>query len=300
MSGVLLTAGETMAMVTPIAPVAVTEAELFRVDAGGAESNVAVHVASLGHPARWVSRLGDDPLGHRVAGQLAARGVDVSRVIFDAGRRTGLYVKNPGAGVHYYRDGSAAASLSPDDADAMDLARVGIVHVSGITAALTGAAPRFLDRLITRAGEAGIPISFDVNHRAALWSAADAAPVLEQLARRADIVFVGRDEAETLWGTADAGAVRRLLPTVTELVVKDGDIGATAFTGDEVVFEPAQTVDVVEPVGAGDAFAGGYLAARLSGESVARRLRAGHARAALALRTTGDFPTDPLPETETS
>ena len=114
--------------------------------------------------------------------------------------------------------------------------------------------------------------------------------MLRDLARRADIVFVGRDEAETLWGTATPAAIRALLPEPAELVVKDGDVGATVFTGDAEVFVPAHRVDVVEAVGAGDAFAGGYLAARLAGASAAERLQSGHDRAALTLQTTADSP----------
>ena len=285
---VLLATGETMAMVCPVTAEPVAGAELFRIDAGGAESNVAAHVAALGHPARWFSRLGDDPLGRRVADQLAARGVDVSTVVFDADHRTGLYVKDPGRGVHYYRDGSAASHLSPADADAVGLGDVALVQVSGITAALGGTAPAFLDRLMSRAAAAGIPVSFDVNHRAALWPAATAAPVLEALSRRADIVFVGRDEAEVLWGTTAAASVRARFAATPELIVKDGEVGATVFLGEQEVFSASPKVDVVEAVGAGDAFAGGYLAAHLAGAGVAERITAGHARAALTLQTTGD------------
>jgi len=293
--GALLAVGETMAVVTPLEAEPVESAELFRVDAGGAESNVAAHVVALGQPALWFSRVGADPLGRRVLARVAARGVFVGWVIVDEAHRTGLYVKDPGRGVHYYRDGSAASQLSPADAAAVPLDGVGVVHVSGITAALGrtphgGSAPAFLDALIARAHDAGIAVSFDVNHRAALWSADAAAPVLLELARRADIVFVGRDEAETLWGAATAAEIRTLLRGAAELVVKDGDVGATVFAGESEVFVPAHRVDVVEAVGAGDAFAGGYLAARLAGAPLADRLQAGHDRAALTLLTTADFP----------
>jgi len=104
----LLAIGETMAMVSPETAVRVTQADRFRVDAGGAESNVAAHVAALGHRAQWFSRLGQDALGDRVLGQLSARGIDTTRVIRDDAHRTGLYVKDPGHGVAYYRNGSAA------------------------------------------------------------------------------------------------------------------------------------------------------------------------------------------------
>ena len=289
----LLAIGETMAMVTPVVAAPVADADAFLLDAGGAESNVAAHVAALGHRAVWFSRLGDDALGRRIARQLTARGVDVSQVVFDGAHPTGLYVKDPGSGVLYFRRGSAAAHLSDADADAVSFDGVDLLHVSGITAAISASASSFLARVIARAHEHGVPVSFDVNHRAPLWDAATAAPALLELARSADIVLVGRDEAETLWGTATAADVRALLPEVAELIVKDGDIGATAFVGADEVFEPALVVEVVEPVGAGDAFAGGYLAGSLSGAPVPERLRAGHERAARTLQTTTDSIDEP-------
>jgi len=284
----LLAIGETMAMVAPFAGDRLESAERFRLDAGGAESNVAAHVATLGHHAAWFSRLGDDALGRRVAGQLAERGVDVSAVAFDPAHPTGVYFKNPGHGVAYYRTGSAASRLAPADADALALAGVRIVHLSGITAAISATAAAFLSRVIDRAREAGALVSFDVNHRPALWGHDAAAGPLEALAGRADLLFVGRDEAEGLWGTATAAEVRARFPGVAELVVKDGDVGATVFTGTLEVFEPSLVVEVVDVVGAGDAFAGGYLAALLDGAEPRDRLHAGHARAALTLATTGD------------
>ncbi|WP_258524621.1 sugar kinase [Microbacterium sp. SMR1] len=288
--GVLLTAGETMAMVAPAAAERLEHAEVFRIDAGGAESNVAAHAAALGQPAAWFSRVGDDALGRRVLSRVGARGVDVSQVVIDAAYPTGLYLKDPGHGVAYYRAGSAAAHLSETDADALSWDGVALLHVSGITAALGGTAPAFLDRVVDRARAAGVLVSVDVNHRAPLWPVAAAAAPLLALARRADIVFVGRDEAEALWGAATADDARALLAAVPQLVVKDGAVGATLFAGGERVFEPALLVDVVEPVGAGDAFAGGCLAALLAGAPASERLRSGHSRAALTMATTGDFP----------
>ena len=284
----LLAVGETMAMVAPLTGDRLADAEHFRLDAGGAESNVAAHVAALGHRAGWFSRLGDDALGHRVAAQLAGRGVDVSSVVSDPVHPTGLYVKDPGNGVRYYRAGSAASHLTPADAERVALGGVRILHVSGITAAISESAAGFLSRLMDRAHDAGLLVSFDVNHRLALWDCAVAADALAALARRADVVFTGRDEAESLWGTASAGDVRALFTDVPELVVKDGSVGATTYLSDQEVFEPALVVDVVDVVGAGDAFAGGYLAALLEGATPAERLRSGHRRAALTLLTTGD------------
>ncbi|QHC67861.1 sugar kinase [Rathayibacter sp. VKM Ac-2759] len=287
MTGVLLAMGETMAVVVPDGG-SVAEADDFLVDAGGAESNVLAHASALGALTRWHSRLGADALGERILRQLSARGIDVSGVVSDTEHPTGLYVKDPGRGVSYYRRGSAASFLDAADADRAPFEGVALLHLSGITAALSDPADRFLRRAALRARELCIPVSVDVNYRAALWSVADAAPVLAELARLADVVFVGRDEAETLWGTSSAEDVRAAFPEVGELVVKDGHIGATAFAGDRTVFEPSHRVEVLDAVGAGDAFAGGYLVARMRGADPAERLRSGHDRAALTLAVAGD------------
>ncbi|OSM43250.1 sugar kinase [Nesterenkonia sp. PF2B19] len=285
----VLCVGETMALVTPSSTDRLRTAGAFALDVGGAESNVAAHLAQLGRRSIWFSRLGDDELGRRVSDVLAARGVDLAPVIFDPEAPTGVYFKDPGHGVLYYRRGSAASRLSAADADALDLGDIGLVHLSGITPALSTSAAAFIDQLVVRTAESGIPISFDVNYRSPLWPREDAAAALLRLSRQADVVFVGRDEAELLWGTITAEAVRDLLDDVPTLVIKDGDVGATEFTGEQRVFEPAIPTDVVEVVGAGDAFAAGYLAAMLDGEASAARLTAGHRRAALALQTTTDF-----------
>lgn len=286
----VLCAGETMALVTPSSSEPLRTSETFHVDSGGAESNVAAHLARLGRPSRWFSRLGDDQLGHRIADQLRARGVGLEEVIFDAGRPTGVYFKDPGHGVLYYRKGSAASSLSAEDARHLRLSGVGLIHVSGITPALSDTAAQFLDTLMRRAAGAGLPLSFDVNHRPALWEGREAPTVLKSFAERADILFVGLDEAEGLWGTEDPQQVRDLFPRVPRLIVKDGDTGATEFSSGGSHFEPAIPTEVVEVVGAGDAFAAGYLHRHLAGDPSDACLRAGHGRASLTLQTTSDFP----------
>jgi 2-dehydro-3-deoxygluconokinase len=109
-------------------------------------------------------------------------------------------------------------------------------------------------------------------------------------------VFTGDDEAERVWGTGDPARLRKLLPGPHTLVVKHGERGATLVEGDAApVFEPALRVDVVEPVGAGDAFAAGFLAATLRGDAPAARLRRGHLQAAATLLTHDDVGA-PLPE----
>jgi 2-dehydro-3-deoxygluconokinase len=262
---------------------------------GGAESNVACHLAGLGVRASWVSAVGDDALGRAVIAAVKASGVDTSRVMIDPLRPTGLYLKevDQASSVRYYRTGSAASHLGPDLLARLDFTGVDLVHTSGITPALSPSC-RDLMRALFAIPRRTHRISFDVNWRPALWAGQDRS-VLRELAGAADIVLVGADEAEQVWGVAEPAKIRELLPGPTTLVVKQGERGATMIGRDRrEVFEPALRVDVVEPIGAGDAFAAGFLAATLAGASPSRRLRAGHLRAVGVLRTRDDLGT-PLP-----
>jgi len=292
----MITLGETMALVTPAHAEPLRVAREVRLLIGGAESNVAMHAAQLGVPTAWVSALGDDALGARVRDEVAGRGVDTRWVTMDPNAPTGVYFKDPGHGVLYYRRGSAAARMSPASVAGVPLEHAEVVHLSGITPALSASCAALIDTVIDRVALGPGVLAFDVNHRAALWAPGAAASALLPLARRADLVFVGLDEAECLWHTATADDVRALLPEPTTLVVKDGDVGATEYRraagADHRTFVPAVPTDVVEAVGAGDAFAAGYLTALLQGAEAAARLQGGHQRALLVLQSTSDFVAD--------
>ncbi|MEV7341789.1 sugar kinase [Streptomyces sp. NPDC093544] len=295
--GPVVCVGETMAALAPDPLGPLDGADLLRVDIAGAESNVALYLADHGIPARWVSAVGDDPFGRRVRARIAAGGVDVSGVRTDPERPTGLLLKDPGAHgtrVRYHRAGSAASALTPDVLDDPTMAGAALVHLSGITPALSPGCRALVEHALRP--DRPWPVSFDVNHRSALWADRSAADVLQPLADRADIVLVGLDEAQALWGDGitDAQRVRDLLPGPRVLVVKDGDRAATAFVGAAARSVPALTVRVVEPVGAGDAFAAGFLSGLLRQLPVDRALRLGHLTAASALRVTADH--GPLPD----
>lgn len=288
----LLAIGETMALVVPTHPEPLRTASEFRLSMGGAESNVACHLAAAGHRTAWFSALGADALGDRVRDEIAAHGVDVSRVRRDPSAPTGLYLKDPGQGVLYYRAGSAASRLGPADLAALDLEDVRIVHLTGITPALSASCRALVPAATAAARAAGALVSLDVNHRTALWASVDeAAATLREVALEVDVVLVGRDEAETLWGTATPDAIRALFPDVPHLVVKDADVEAVEFTADGRTAVPTPRVEVVEAVGAGDAFAAGWFDGLLRGEDATGRLTRGHARAARALSSTHDIPT---------
>lgn len=294
----VLCLGESMIVLAPAAAGPLRTAVDLRAGVAGAESNVAVALARLGADAAWCGKVGDDPFGHRIRDVLAEAGVDCSGIATDPERPTGVYFKDPGPEgtvVHYYRRGSAASTMGSGHLAGAAPPRV--LHLSGITAALSDSCAALIDELVEGRALAPALVSFDVNYRPALWPVAEAAPVLARLAGAADLAFVGLDEAQTLWGTATAEDVRELLPGAGVLVVKDGGKGVTAFEGSAVHYAPAEPVAVVEPVGAGDAFAAGFLYGRLQNASVEASLRLGHRLAAGALQTVGDLAPPPPPET---
>ncbi|MFI8190937.1 sugar kinase [Streptomyces sp. NPDC085946] len=324
--------GESMVAFLPSRPGRLADVPSFARAIGGAESNVVCTLAAAGHAVRWVSRVGADGFGDHLVETVGAYGVDTASVRRDPARPTGVYFRTAGDRgtdaheVAYYRAGSAASAMSTGTVD-LDAVRAGrILHLSGITAALSEDCLGLL-RDLTAPRPGRPPVSFDVNHRAGLWpDPARAGRVLLDLARACDLVFVGTDEAEAAWGvTGGPRAVRAALPEPSVLVVKEGARGATAFVRtpgeplrppapargaapgdaappdgthrptppDSVTFVPALDVDVVAPVGAGDAFAAGFLSGTLRGLPVRERLRHGHLMAAAALTAPGDLAAPP-------
>ncbi len=285
----LLCIGETLAALTPVGGTS-QSALAFSITPAGAESNVAQVVARLGHQVAWASRVGGDPLGRRLVESIRSSGVDVHLVETLSEATTGLLLKDRSAAttrVHYYRRGSAASTMDPDLLPRWRHAAPTVVHVSGVTPALSDSCRTLVYDVVVGRALVNATVSFDVNYRQALWSGTGAGPLLE-LARAADLVLVGRDEAADLWGTDTSDDVRALFPEVTTVVVKDAAAEAVAYTATEVRRVPALSVRVLEPVGAGDAFAGGFLAGRIRGLSLSGCLRLGHICAAATLMSPYD------------
>ncbi|MFD9812971.1 sugar kinase [Streptomyces sp. NPDC059080] len=337
---------------------------------GGAESNVACVLAAAGHRVRWVSRVGADGFGDHLVAAIAAHGVDTGHVARDPHRPTGVYFRTAGeratgadgeapgtAEVVYYRAGSAASAMTPGSPGPAALAGARVLHLTGITAALSDSCLDVL-RTLTRRTPGRPLVSFDVNYRVGLWQGRPQGPeTLLDLARGADVVFVGEDEAAAAWDLHGPEAIRAALPEPGVLVVKqgaegvtvlhreDGDgrdggeagdaagAGATAPAAhpgaaapaaladtpaahpggatpasdrpvsytpasatpapDTLTYAPALTVDVIASVGAGDAFAAGFLSGTLRGLPVFDRIRHGHLTAAAALTVPGDLAVPP-------
>jgi 2-dehydro-3-deoxygluconokinase len=346
----VVTVGETMALLHSEGIGSLAHARGMTIGIGGAESNLAIGLRRLGVPVAWVSRVGADELGTRVLRELRAEQVEVIART-DPERPTGLMLKSHPSGgtttVHYYRSGSAASALTAQELaeDLPDelLARIEILHLTGITPLLSDSAREAAVSLLERARAAGTLISFDVNLRSALAPREVAAPLLARIAAASDIVFGGTDElalvAEALAPgapTAEEGvgpevgdgidregrddALLRTLHAhgIPEVVEKRGAEGARALVSGraavssastdgglrtdadvstdvgraepaEVVAAPGIGVDVVDTVGAGDAFVAGYLSARLEGLDLPARLARGNECGALMCTSPGDW-----------
>lgn len=280
----VLTVGETMALLDPADDGVPTAGTTFALRFAGAESNFAIGLARLGVSVAWVSRLGRDPFGEMIERGLAAEGVDVSRVVRDDAR-TGLFVKWRGVeerGVAYYRAGSAASRLGPADVPDDALGGVRLVHLTGITMALSETARALVLDVARRAKELGAIVLFDPNFRPALPDTPEAAR-----ARQLDVLpfvdwyLTGEDEARLLWG-GDPIPARTVLRVGARGAIVDGERVPCPWD-----------VAVVDAIGAGDGFAAGFAYGVLEGWSPAECAHAGNVVAARALLGTGDWETLP-------
>lgn len=300
----LVTLGESLGllMAEDIGPLALARG--MKLSFGGAESNVAIGVARFGFPATWIGRLGKDPVGDLVERHLLAERVrclvhrdDAPTAIMLRERRT-----NTASNVSYYRHGSAASRLTPEDLPAGIIEEAGVLHLTGITPALGSGPAAAVREAIRRARAAEVPISVDLNYRSKLWDRATAAPVFRELISAADMVFAGDDEARIALEIEEsrqaspeelANALADLGPA--EVIVKLGRRGATARIDEKTIHVPAVPVEAVDSVGAGDAFVAGYIASRLAGHEPQERLRIAALAGAFVVTAPGDWESFPRP-----
>jgi 2-dehydro-3-deoxygluconokinase len=294
----VLTVGETMALVDPAGPIAYGSTLTLRI--AGAESNLAIALSRLGVTARWISRLGEDPLGDMIVSTLAAEGVDVSLVQRDAVAPTALFYKFRSDGktaVHYYRRGSAATGLAPGDVPDVAFDGVELVHLTGITMGLSPSARALVADVARRAHDRGLTVIFDPNWRPRLWSDADEArSAIDAVLPYADWVLCGDQEGRELFGGATPSETIAAIRSrgAGDAVVRVGADGAQMLYEDELItIAPERVVDVVDEVGAGDAFAAGFAFGLLQGSSPVDAVRFGNRLAAAVLQGSGDWETLP-------
>lgn len=290
----VLTYGETMGLVDAerIGPLRLGGP--MRLSMAGAESTVAIGVARLGGSARWVGVVGDDEVGVLITRVLRAEGVQTDGVAVAGDVPTGLLLKERRTAsvsrVRYYRRGNAGSRLSPEHVRPGDVADAKILLLSGITPALSTTAREAVFEALALARHAGTTVCVDVNHRSGLWSTDEARPVLAEMVARADIVLATTEEAALLVDGSPAEAAQRLCGLGPRLaVVKRGADGAVACDDGKIHEVAPHPAEVVDPVGAGDAFAAGLLADLALGRPAVQALRTAASVAAINVACPGDW-----------
>ncbi|MEU9318199.1 sugar kinase [Streptomyces sp. NPDC048295] len=298
----VLTFGETMAALRAGQPLQLGGS--LNLSVAGAESNVAIGLARLGHTARWAGLTGNDEFGRLVLRTLRAENVDVSFAGTTDVGPTGLVVFEPRIAdlvrVTYYRAGSAGSSLSAAHLrEALDDG-ARLVHVSGVTAALGPGPGGAVAEAVQRAADRGALVCMDVNYRSRLWPPGEAASALRPLARYTDILIASDDELSLVAderATTERDRVESLFERgVNEVVIKRGADGAEVFHAGGSTSLPARPVQVRDTVGAGDAFVAGYLSGLLDGDPVPARLARAVATGAFAVASSGDWEGSPTRE----
>ena len=290
----VVTLGEALVVMDPLSKGPLRHVGAFEKHLGGAEFNVAVGLSRLGHGVGWAGSLGDDEFGEEILAFARGEGVDVSRVVLDPEAPTGLYFKEWRAlgrlRVHYYRAGSAASQMHFDGLDVEYLLSGEILHLTGITAALSDSCHDLISHLISAANERGVTVSFDLNVRHTLLGGRNPREVLGPLAARADLLFLSEEEANLLFGGSDPESVQKAHQDVrAATVVVHGAEGAFAVEETGVSEMSGYSVEVVDTVGAGDAFVAGFLSGRLRGWSTGDCLGLANACGACAITVPGDL-----------
>ena len=300
--------GEVMLRLAAPPPQRLEQVSALDVRIGGAEANVATACARLGLRTALISALpADHAWGDRTVRELTGHGVDCTGVLRRPASRMGVYFLEYGASprpvrVLYDRRDSALSRLVPGEVDWTLVRRARLLHLSGVTAALAETLRDVLRRALDEAAGAAVPVSFDVNYRSRLWTPEQARGFLQEILPRLRYLFVGSDDAEVVFklgGPPEAvlRGLRGLAPGAT-VVLTMGEAGSAVLADDGSVVRPSRlyTVAVVDRVGAGDAYAAGFLWASLTGRTVQEAVDAGTALAALKCTVWGDVPLVTLAE----
>jgi 2-dehydro-3-deoxygluconokinase len=291
----VVTIGETMAMMSNETVGPLAHASSLALGMGGSESNVAIGLTRLGVDVTWIGKVGQDSLGDLVVREITAEGVTVA-AIRDPDATTAVMIKERRTSaqtkVWYYRADHAGSRLGVGDVD-FDLVRgADLLHVTGISPALSPGMAAVIAEAIRVAREAGVVVSFDLNYRGKLWSHAQAAEAYLAIIPLVDIVFAGDDEAAIAVGAAGDPielAHRLVALGAGHAVIKLGARGAVASIDGADLEVQAVRIDPIDTVGAGDAFVAGYLAEYLAGEDAATRLSTAVKTGAYACLSYGDW-----------
>jgi 2-dehydro-3-deoxygluconokinase len=293
----VVTMGEVMVQFNPVTTGPLRHVTYFEKHAAGAEANFAVGMARMGFKAGFITRVGNDEFGKYVTSVLRGEGIDLSGVKVDSEAPTGIYFSQRGypiperSGVVYYRKGSAASKMSIIDVNSDYIKKAKLFHITGITPALSESCMEASLKALEVASKNNVTISVDTNIRLKLWSKEKARKTLIPILKKADIVLTEPEDAEILIGEREPEEIAKVILSMgaETVVVKMGKEGAVALTREETVRKPAFKVIVVDVIGAGDAFAAGFISSIMRGRSLDEALEIGNVAGALVVTRRGDI-----------
>lgn len=298
----VVTIGETMALLDSTSTGPLQHTRSLNVGIAGSESNVAIALRRLGTDTTWIGKVGSDPLGDLIVRELSAEAVHVI-AHRDPAAPTALMIKEHRTSedihVWYYRSSNAGSRLRADEVDQSVVAQADLLHVTGISLALSSTMADTVATAVRVAKANGTLVSFDLNFRSKLWSRDDAAAAYRDIIPLVDLVFAGEDEAAIAVGAASSPtllAERLVALGAREAVIKRGHLGAVAVVGDREYARAAIPITPLDTVGAGDAFVAGYLADRLLGEPPETCLTTAVTAGAYACLVNGDWEGSPRRE----
>lgn len=300
----LLLAGEPMGLLIAQSEGPLDSVSGYSLAVAGAEFNVATGAARLGHYVSYLTKVGDDPFGKLITRTLRNNKIDDSNVLFTTERTTGFMLKGKVSKgdpqIFYFRKGSAASTLSPEDVEHIDFSKFSHIHLTGIFPALTDSTRAAMMTLIQKAREAKLFISFDPNLRPQLWPSQEVmVETLNKLATYADLVLPGEGEGKILCGSSEPKAISDFYQKLgaKTVVTKLGPKGAFVRDGDREITVPGFIIDkVVDTVGAGDGFACGVITGLMEELSIAQAAERGCAIGAIQCTFSGDNEGLPTPE----
>jgi len=300
------TFGEAMIRLTPPNYMRIEQTNFFSATVGGSELNTATGLARLGIGASWVSALPKNSLGLMVANKAREQGVDVSHILWRDSGRVGIYFTEMGASprassVLYDRAGSTISQVKPGDFNWDDILKgANFFHTTGITLAISQSCCEATKEAIGFAKAKGIPISFDLNFRAKLWSPKDAREICSQVLPQVDILFTTSDDLEIVFGlTGNPGKVAQEISQLFNLklvvitireapTVLRGTWHSLAYSNGKVYETAPIELELIDRIGSGDAFNAGFLYRYLKGGTIEESLAYGDAMSALKHSISGD------------
>ncbi|AZB44755.1 sugar kinase [Bacillus sp. FJAT-42376] len=299
-----VTFGEAMTMFIANEAGPLSQAEHFTKSLAGAETNTAIGFARLGLKSGWASKVGKDAFGQFILDRLGQEGVNVDCVITDDRFPTGFQIKSKvlmgDPEVQYFRRGSAASTMAPDDADSRYFLSAKHLHITGIPLTLSESTRAFSHHILALMKEAGRTVSFDPNLRPVLWSSQEEmVREINKAAFQADYVLPGVEEGLILTGSDHPEAIADfyLEQGVRAVAVKLGAEGAFFKSADGKGTAAGFKVEkVLDTVGAGDGFAVGFVSGMLEGLPIRDAVQRGNAIGALAVQSIGDSDGYPVRE----